>query len=169
MHIMDNVKRKTLKQLAGIAVTTSGFAFAGNTSAINVASGAATTDTLIDDATLSTIQLHTRVSSFTNDIEVVITNTGSSVARITQMTPSQTTTARGTFDFAKLMQRGELTLNPRESVVVPMLPHTQTANGSSALTPHAASLTKALRTSFSVITDNASFARVDVMEGMRLV
>jgi len=167
---MDHLKRRTIKQMAGLAVATASAATAGSVSAND--QGTFETDTGIGSQTsaeLSAIDVYTRVSSTTNDLEVVVANSGKHTARITQMTPSHTVINRGTFDFAKLMSNGTLTLAPGQSVTVPMTPHTVALNGSTSAQPRAETLISALRSSFSVIVDNQSFARVNVIENMRLV
>ncbi len=163
---MDLTKRKSLKQIAGVVVAGTGFSLAKNTLAANEY-GLELHDSEAESS-LSSLHVYTRVSSSTNDIEVVIANTGKDTARITQMTPSQTSTARGVFDFAQLMDKGDLVLEPGQSVSVPMTKHPVTVGRPVSVEKHASSLINSIRSSFSVITDNAAFARVDVGSSIKL-
>jgi len=164
--MIDTVKRNTLKRMglsAAVVAATgwTGTAFATYT--VNVEDAG-------DNAlSLANIQVNTRVSALTNDIEVLITNTGDQTTRITQMTPSETSTGRGRFDFNALMANGDLTLAPGQSVTVPMSAHKVVVNGSLPAHPgqQAQSLHAALKRSFSVVTENDAFARVSIVEGIR--
>lgn len=98
---------------------------------------------------------------------MVVSNAGKETDRIVHMTPSQTSTARGTFHFSTLMLDGTLTLAPSESVAVQITPHASNAKTASSPVMYARLLTQSLRESFSVITDNNAFAMVDVIEGIR--
>lgn len=164
---MDKQKRKTLKRVTAMAAVT----VAGTTLAGVAHSGLAkqTLDIRFDSegASLAELQVYTRISADNNDIEVVIRNTGDSTANITAMTPSQTATARGVFDFARLFDDGPVTLSSGKSVVVPMIPHTACVSTNPSCVMNARSLTQALRVSLSVITDYNSFAKVDVQNGLR--
>ena len=164
---MNEAKRLTLKRLATAAVATSGAGVAANTlagSSVLTASGR-TIDNNVD-VDLSSFEVYTRVSSTTNDLEVVIKNIGMQPARITGITPSQTETRRGTFDFAKLLKNKELHLAAGRSVSIPMKRHAVSLDASTTQ-QQATSLSAALRRSFSVVTDNDAFARVDVVDGLR--
>lgn len=159
---MNFTRRQALKGIAAATVASTGLGITGNTIA-------ALPEQLKGDGNseLANIEVHTRLSAATNDVEVVVTNVGDQTARITQMTPSQTNTKRGVFHFSKLMDNGELVLEAGQSVSVPMTPHTVVLDATSNTT-RANSLSAALRSSFSVITENASFARVNIASGIRL-
>jgi len=58
------------------------------------------------------------------------------------------------------MKQGNIELAPGQSLSVPMRPHAQKVNVTDSTGQHSHSLTDALRRSFSVITDNDSFAVV---------
>lgn len=166
---MDRTKRQTLKRIAGVTVAGTGFCIANNTLASSaIGLGSRHTDDKDTDASLSSINVHSRLSASTNDIEVVITNIGDQAARITQLTPSQTNTQRGVFHFSKLLDEGELVLAAGQSTTVPMTPHSGVVDIATQAAQHARSLSAALRSSFSVITDNSAFARVNVMDGIKL-
>lgn len=163
---MDLKKRKSLKRIAGVVVAGSGFSLAKNTLAAEQYSlGVSDSEA---EASLSSLHVYTRVSSSTNDIEVVIANMGKDTARITQMTPSQTRTARGVFNFAQLMDNGDLVLEAGQAVSVPMTKNPLLVGTPVSVKKHASSLTNSIRSSFSVITDNAAFARVVVGSNIKL-
>ncbi len=163
---MDLTKRKSLKRIAGVVVAGSGISLAQNSLATN--SYNVKFNNSENEDSLSSLHVYTRVSASTNDIEVVIANTGKESARITQMTPSQTSTARGVFNFAQLMEQGDLVLEAGQSVSVPMTKHPVVVGTPVNAAKHASSLTQSLRSSFSVITDNDAFARVDVTGNFQL-
>ena len=160
---MNHLKRRTIKQMAGLALTI------GVSSAKEVLAF----DTMAeqdshDSAELSTIDVFTRVSSRNNDIEVVIANSGVHPTRITQLTPSHTVTNRGTFDFSRLMRNGDLILAPGQSAAVPITPHPVAVTDVSSYTQRRAeSLSTALRSSFSVVVDNNAFAKVHIKDNLR--
>jgi len=116
---------------------------------------------LPDELVLADLAVTTRVSSHTNDIEVVITNRGKSSATITSMTPSYTTTPRGQFNFSKLLAKGDLHLTSGQSVVVPIEPRPQ-FNSNMLNTTRDMSLKESLKKSMSFITDEGTFAVVSV-------
>lgn len=166
--MIDTVKRTTLKRfgMAAVAVATAGAAgsvIAQNTPAMDSSSA------LKEPLSLAELKVHTRVSTSTNDIEVLITNTGSQATRITQLTPAQTVTKRGSFKFAELLTEGELHLAAGQSVTVPMTPHPVVIDASTSAVERAQSLTTSLQRSFSAITENESFARVTVVDGIRFI
>ena len=155
---MDKQKRNTVKVIAAAVATT---ALSGPFSS-GLASNASEAP-----KDLSRIKVYTRVSQSTNDVEVVMQNTGNAGTVITQITPSQTVTRRGTFDFSQLLKEGELHLSPGQSISVPMTPRPVVLDASTSATQRAQSLSAALRKSFSVITENEAFARVDVSSAVR--
>ena len=173
--MIDRKKRKTLKRMGMIASTVTvagvhGVALASEGAAvdsIDLQADSKSPDFSSDELPLADIQVYTRVSSRTNDVEVVIQNAGDQVARITQITPSQTSTRRGHFDFYRLLDNGELHLAAGEQVSVPMTPHPVVLDSSTTAQQRAASLTQALRASFSVVTEGDAFAKITVAEGIR--
>ena len=163
---MDLIKRKSLKRLAGVVVAGTGFSLAKNTLATNQYNLELNNSDV--EASLSSLQVFTRISASTNDVEIVISNTGENTACITQMTPSQTSTARGVFEFSQLMDDGDLVLAAGQSVSVPMTKHPAKIGTPVSVAKQASSLTNSLRSSFSAITDNAAFARVNVAGNIKL-
>ena len=166
--MIDKVKRNTLKRM-GIGAAT--------VASVSISAGALANLPLVDPGSsvlseslsLADIQVQTRVSSLTNDIEVLISNVGATPTTITQMTPALTVTKRGQFDFAQLLTEGDITLAPGQYVTVPMTRHGSQISAADTSNNQAGSLTGALRRSFSVITENDSFAKVSVVDGMRFV
>ena len=116
---IDQDKRNTLKKAAGIGVGS--VALVASSSIVGLAHsasfspGSSATDVVTDLATdgvtdLADIEVRTTVSAVSNDIEIVLTNTGSGHASITDMTPAEIHTARGKFDFNALLDKGSLEL-----------------------------------------------------------
>lgn len=165
--MIDTVKRNTLKRIgmSAVAATVAGVA-SHSIASVNTYSVSAAVDGSLP---LSDIQVSTRVSAITNDLEVLITNTGKLPTKITQLTPSVTITKRGQFDFGQLMKDGNIALAPGQSLSVPMQPYAVKVNASDTSNQQAQSLSEALRRSFSVISENDSFAKVTVVDGIRFV
>ena len=140
--MIDRTKRKTLKSIGTIA--------AGSAAAA-VSSGAfagALLDMEPSSEASAQLRVHTRVSVKTNDIEVVLTNVGEDTALITELTPAETVTKRGRFNFTALTTHGNLRLEAGQSVSVPMTPHPVVIDASDATT-RSASLTDALKKSMT--------------------
>lgn len=153
--MIDKVKRKTIKSLAVSVGVATGLA-SGSSSAF--ASRILQTESQEGvDQPLADIQVSSRVSSATNDLEVVITNAGENPTTVTQMTPAYTVTHRGQFDFTRLFDDGVLNLQPGQSVSVPLERHAVSRAGNSA------PLTQSLRQSMSMITEGESFAKISVL------
>lgn len=167
--MIDKLKRRTLKRIGLTAVATTAAVASGSILATNSVSGVKEGLQDAADLPLADIQVQTRVSAATNDIEVVIRNIGDHPTRISQLTPSQTMTKRGSFDFASLMADGDLHLAAGQSVSLPMTPHAVVIDASTTATERAQSLSSALKSSFSAITEHDAFARVTVVNGVRLV
>ncbi len=165
--MIDKVKRNTLRKLGAGAVAASTAGLAGSAVAKSGILDTLNPDANAGHAELADIEVSTRVSSITNDLEVLITNNGRSSTTISQMTPSVTSTKRGRFDFSALMKQGNIELAPGQSLSVPMRPHAHKVDATDTSGLHAHNLTDALRRSFSVITDNDSFAKVHVRDGIR--
>lgn len=165
---MDIAKRKTLKRIASVAAASStGALLSSESLADNTSNGLTQVDLAENLSGLANFQVHTRISSISNDIEVVISNKGTQRTLITQMTPSQTSTSRGVFDFSKLLGDGPLELEAGKSVSVAITPHKSTASMIQPTTAQAQSLTRSLRSSFSIVTENEAYAMVDVLDGIR--
>jgi len=169
--MIDKIKRNTLKRIGAgaVAATTAGiastaFARSGSSAYPDDTAGGASAQT-----EPANIEVHTRISAVTNDLEILITNSGRSNTTILQITPSVTSTKRGQFDFAELMKQGDITLAPGQSLSVPMRPHTHVLNAADTSGQQAENLTAALRRAFSVTTDNDMFAKVHVHDGMRFI
>jgi len=164
--MIDKVKRNTLKRISMSAAAVAAAGVSGQSLAsLNHLSGSPSPD--VNALPLADIQIHTRVSAVTNDLEVLVTNTGSSSTTITQLTPSVTVTKRGKFNFSQLLKNGNLTLAPGQSMSVPMTPHAVSVSSLETMNGQSQSLSEALRRSFSVVTENDAFAKVNVIEGMQ--
>ena len=157
--MIDQSKRKTLKTLA---VASGTIATGGVSAAVPFASADQISDSFTSSDThreLGQIEVTTRLSALHNDLEVVITNTGSESVAITQMTPSVARVARGEFDFSTLLENGPLHLQAGASVSVPM--QQKAVELGASLPP----LSDVLKNTMSVITDTDSFASVTIVEG----
>lgn len=106
---------------------------------------------------LATIDIKVRVSVTSNDLELLVSNTGTDATKITQLTPSRLQTARGYFDMQGLMADGPLSLKSGEGVTVPL-----TRQADNNLSSVSNSLIKDLQERVSIITDNDAFAVVNV-------
>lgn len=158
--MVDQSKRTMLKGVAGIGVGTVAMA----TSATALASYAQDASRVVPSDSVSgdlaDIQVATRVSSQTNDLEVVLTNTGSSAANITDMTPAKIDTVRGRFDFNALFDQGSIRLGAGESVSVAMQRHAVVLEAN-ALASRTCDLQAAIKRSLSITTDGNSLAVID--------
>ena len=166
--MIDKVKRQTLKRItmSAVAATTAGIA---GHSIASVNAMASVPNAVNTSLPLADIQVNTRVSAISNDLEVLITNVGKQSTTITQLTPSVTMTKRGQFDFGQLLSKGDITLSPGQSISVPMQPLAVQVNATDTANQQAQSLSEALRRSFSVITENDAFAKVTVSDGVQFV
>lgn len=115
------------------------------------------------------IRVETTVSSNSNDIEVVISNEGSRTARIIQLEPALSMTARGVFNFSRLLEEGQLTLEPGQSVRVSMTPRGLLPEAKSPAYLSASILSAQLGQSFNVVTVEPAFCEVHVVDGVRMV
>lgn len=166
--MIDKVKRNTLKRIGMTTAAVAAGAISSHTFA-NTSHNFTNDGTLRDVSSLADIQVSTRVSSITNDLEVLIKNVGPDSTTITQMTPSVTVTKRGQFDFGQLLKDGDIVLSPGQSLSVPMKPHAVAVDASDSSTGQARTLSDALRRSFSVITDNDAFAKVEISDSVQFV
>lgn len=165
--MIDTVKRQTLKRIGMSAVAATVAGVAGHSLAsVNPSS---VPEAFTNLEALADIQVSTRVSAISNDLEVLITNTGNQSTTIKQLTPSVTMTKRGQFDFGRLMKDGDIALAPGQSISVPMQSYAAQINATDTSNQQAQSLSEALRRSFSVFTENDSFAKVTVIDGVRFV
>jgi len=144
--MIDRSKRKTLKNIgsiaaSGVAAAVSANSFASTAVEVNNEAAFSNTD-------MAQIRVHTRVSVETNDIEVILTNNSDVTAHITELTPAETVTKRGRFNFAELMKQGELRIEAGESVSVPMTPHPVVIDASD-VARRSASLNEALKKSMT--------------------
>ncbi len=155
--MIDKKKRDTLK------IISTATALAAAPSLLNAKSFAADVDAksvgLANNLTgdLANIDIKVRVSVTSNDLELLISNTGAQATNITQLTPSHLQTARGYFDMQGILNDGPISLSPGESVTVP---HTRQADN--ILSSTANTLIKDLQDRVSIITDNDAFAAVNV-------
>ncbi|MEE9334579.1 MAG: hypothetical protein V3U65_10860 [Granulosicoccaceae bacterium] len=106
---------------------------------------------------LANIDIKVRVSATSNDLELLVSNTGTEASNITRLTPSHLQTARGYFDMQGLMADGPLSLKPGEGVTVPL-----TRQADNHLSSVSNSLIEDLQERVSIITDNEAYAAVNV-------
>ena len=167
--IVDHSKRQTLKRLSGIGAGS--FAFASTSSAlagfIDSSSRAsnATDASIIEESAddLSDIEVRTAVSPVTNDIEVVIKNTGQNRTTITDMTPAEIHTARGTFDFDALLKDGDLIIESGEYVSVPLQHHKVSLTKTAKVDLTGGNLRDKLARTVSITTGGDSLAVVSIV------
>lgn len=174
--MIDYAKRKTLK-IIGTVSTTAAAMTAANSGLAKTVMFSDQSD-LAAELPLADISVSARVSTATNDLEVVLTNTGNAATTITQVTPREMLVNRGRFDFSRLLQSGDLSLQPGQSVVVPMEPVTVSMGqrGQSAgrpafaVTPMAdtPTLADALRKNVSVVTEGDAWAKVTILDNGQL-
>lgn len=169
--MIDQEKRNTLKKVAGVSagsvalVASSGIVGLAHSAAFSSDSSAtADTEIAFDGTTdLADIEVRTSVSSVTNDIEIVLKNTGSTHASITDMTPAEIHTARGKFDFNALLENGSLELASGESISVPLQHHrVDVLNSNQLPAGTGGSLKKKLKDTVSIVTNGDSLAAVTV-------
>lgn len=161
--MVDQTKRTTLKKAAGIAV--GGIALASSASSLAKlpSSGELPERSVGVSGDLADIQIRSRVSAQTNDLEVIITNVGSETANITDMTPAEINTARGRFDFDALLKDGPIKLDVGQSVSVPMQHHTVVLDGNT-INKRSAILSAALKQNVSIVTDGDSLAAIRIVD-----
>ncbi len=108
-------------------------------------------------AGLANIDIQVRVSVTSNDLELVVRNTGVEKTSLTQVTPATLQTGRGYFDMQSLVAKGPLSLEPGKSVSIPM-----SKAQSVGFSGVSNSLVEDLRKQVSIITDNQAYAAVSV-------
>ena len=168
--MVDKAKRNTLKNVVGIGVGAVSVAVAPNALATlnaNLNNAQALRSSALGNE-LADIQVSSRISSTTNDLEVVLTNAGGAPTTITDMTPSEIKTVRGRFDFDALFINGDVNLAAGESVTVPMKHHAVVLYGSD-LGKRTLDLTAALRQNVSIVTNGDSLAAVTIANPLSLV
>ncbi len=154
--MIDKNKRKTLKALsvsAGMLAAGTGGAAAAFGEPVNDVGNMP----VISDAQ---IQVTTRVSALSNDLEVVLTNASKQPVVITQIAPQSTQVTRGEFNFSELFSDGAVSLKGGESVSVP-LRHKPV---SLVATDQYSSLTESLRKSMTIVTQGDLVAKLSVAE-----
>lgn len=161
--MIDHAKRKTLKRVGAMSVATAA-TVSGAVHAIAPMSHMGSPDAPVgDDAELASFRLHTRLSARTNDIEVVLTNTGEHAANITHMTPQEILTPRGRFVFTEIFDDdGQLAIDAGQSVSVAMKRHPVVLDASD-MSYRVASLSAQLCRSASIVVDGESFAPLTVV------
>jgi len=157
--MIDQSKRKTLRNVASIGIGGAALGVTGQSLAAIGQLANHRKSIASAQGELAEIEILTRLSSTTNELEIVLTNTGSEASTITDMTPAQINTVRGKFDFNSLFKDGALKLNAGQSVVVPMHHHPVVLDGSS-VGKRNLDLQSALHQNVSVITDGDSLAAV---------
>ena len=140
--MIDQKKRKTLKNISAIAAGSAAAAVSNGVFAGALGDVKSTSEGSVQ------LRVHSRVSVKTNDVEVVLTNVGEDTAFISELTPAETVTKRGRFNFAGLMTQGDLRLEAGQSVSVPMIPHPVVIDASDAAT-RSGSLIEALKKSMT--------------------
>jgi len=171
---MNKNRRLTLKigALSAGAGLTGLTALGGSGSAHAVPCGdnhyqAKTTESKEQSPDLGEFSLHVTHSWAQNDIAVVLTNNGSETRSITAITPLKLSLARGSLDFGKLIQDGPLSLEPGETVEIP-LEHKQANAASNTATGYGyfdRSLQLQLRKQVSIVTEGQSVALISVVPG----
>ena len=163
-NMIDRAKRKTLKRVGALSAAATAASLSGVVHAAGLRSDTASPgEVLFDDTELGSFSLRTRVSAQTNDIEIVLTNTGDRAATITQMTPHTVTTRRGQFVLGDVLgDDGRLSIDAGQSVSVAMQRHPVVLDASD-VSHRAASLSQTLRQSASIVVDGKSFAPVTVV------
>jgi len=101
------------------------------------------------------IEVESRLSAQTGELEIVLTNIGDNNAVITQITPASIQHAQGDFNLQSVIANGPLQLKAGESVPV-VLAH-NSDNKNKALHHSAASLSHVLTNNVSVVTENQAF------------
>ena len=161
--MIDRAKRKTLKRVGALSAATAA-SLSGVVHASGLTPGASSAGGVsLDDAELGSFSLRTRVSAQTNDIEIVLTNTGDHAATITQMTPHTVTTRRGRFVLGDVLNDdGRLSIDAGQSVSVAIQRHPVVLDASD-VSHRATSLSQILRQSASIVVDGKSFVPVTVV------
>lgn len=160
--MVDHSKRETLKNVARVSAGIAIGSISGNAAANSAMQPGITKvddhDLPFTNHELAELEITTRLSSNKNDLEVVITNKGASTANITDMTPAQINSPRGTFDFNALFNEGAVSLKAGQSVSIPLQRHPVSVSSSANIRTFP--LSKSLKQNISIITDGDSLAAV---------
>jgi len=110
------------------------------------------------NTTYRQLEISARLSTQTNELEIVVANVGDKNTTITQTTPEKICHSHGDFHLQSALANG--TLKAGESIVVPM--SRNPLNRNVALQHSAASLNYVIKNSLSIATDNAPVASISV-------
>lgn len=166
----DQKRRQALKVAAASAASATVLASTA-ASALQVHSDSSVaTVTTAPSPALGEFSMQVHHSWASNDLAVVITNRGSETRSITAITPQRLELPRGVIDFAKVLESGELSLAPGESVEVPLTPvlHKAVLSGS-GYGHFDRSIQNMLKERVSITTESQAFAAVTVVPGPMLV
>jgi len=152
--MIDNTKRTTLKILAvttGTVVTTSAVQASGIL-------GITAEDTRVESAgqIARQVEISSRLSAQTEELEIVFTNSGHNSATIKQITPAKIHHAQGDFNLQSLLANGPIKLEAGESATIG-LGH-NSLNRNTALHHSAESLSYVIRNNVSVVAESNVFA-----------
>jgi len=136
--MIDSVKRKTLKFLA-VATGTIATASAAKASSILTKNTAQE----MKVKSYRQLEISARLSTQTNELEIVVTNAGAKNTSITQTTPEKICHSHGDFHLQSALANG--TLKAGESIVVPL--SRNSLNRNVALQHSAASLNYVIKNS----------------------
>ncbi|MBX2837621.1 MAG: hypothetical protein KTR35_12245 [Gammaproteobacteria bacterium] len=151
--MIDQTKRRTIKTLGVLGVSTAAIAGSAGALAHRLFPGRSSSkfSSNATNASAAEIRVHTRVSAETNDLEVVVTNISWAPTKVEAFVPAQIRTRRGTFDLSELVQNGPLELAAGKSAVVPMKRHRVVLDGT-GIDDRRASLSDSLNESMQVYT-----------------
>lgn len=153
--MFEHKKRKTLKMITVVAGAGAAAANSTTLSAYNMLQS----DTqLSSNKAPSQFHIAVNLSSRTKEFEVIIRNTGAATTTITQMTPSYTITQYGQINFSSLFSNGELTLQPGQSVAVPLETNRTSRAASHNRYNHDRSIISTLKKAMTITTRESGFA-----------
>jgi len=151
--MIDSTKRTTLKILA---VTTGTVA---TTSAVHASAMLTIPAKNINSKSAGQIageiEISTRLSAQTEELEIVLTNSGHNSATIKQITPAKIHHEQGDFNLQSLLANGPITLEAGESAAIGLGHHS--LNRNTALHHSAESLSYVIRNNVSVVADSNAF------------
>jgi len=172
MSKIDQRRRQALKVAAASAASATVLASTA-ASALQIQPGASAAIEGVSTEPLSALgefSLQVHHSWASNDLAVVITNRGTETRSITAITPQRLELPRGVIDFASLLESGDLSLAPGESVEVPLTPvlHKSILSGN-GYGHFDRSIQNMLKERVSITTESEAFAAVTVVPGPMLV
>jgi len=172
MSKIDERRRQALKVAAASAASATVLASTA-ASALQIQPGASAAIEGVSTEPLSALgefSLQVHHSWASNDLAVVITNRGTETRSITAITPQRLELPRGVIDFASLLESGDLSLAPGESVEVPLTPvlHKSILSGN-GYGHFDRSIQNMLKERVSITTESEAFAAVTVVPGPMLV